>query len=209
MSKLRLIAACSGKVLTMLFALAAADKVLAVEKPKEGSRDSTLQVLLSISEDAAMPVNIAISASPDAAEHPTQETGKHAEPDEGPSSADGASLTGDGSLAADSMQPEVGSCVSDVTYDYAQALRDGVLRECFFFALGARVSWLGEAGERHVTFEDALGERDQARRLRVFGGSGPSYEAAFGAATRRARAAMGDSIGGPIERVQAVRSRPQ
>lgn len=50
---------------------------------------------------------------------------------------------------------------------------------------------------------------DQAGRLRVFGGSGGSYEAAFGAAARRARAAMGDSLGGPIERIQAVRSRPQ
>jgi hypothetical protein len=50
---------------------------------------------------------------------------------------------------------------------------------------------------------------DQARRLHVFGGSGRSYEAAFGAATRRARAAMGAAIAGPIERVQAVRSRPQ
>lgn len=50
---------------------------------------------------------------------------------------------------------------------------------------------------------------DKAQRLRVFGGSGRTYDAAFGAATRRARAAMGEAIGGPIERVQAVRSRPQ
>ena len=50
---------------------------------------------------------------------------------------------------------------------------------------------------------------DEARRLHVFGGSGRSYEAAFGAATRRAREAMGAAIAGPIERVQAVRSRPK
>lgn len=50
---------------------------------------------------------------------------------------------------------------------------------------------------------------DQARRLRVFGGSGRTYEAAFGAATRRARAVLGTSIAGPIDRVQAVRSRPK
>ena len=50
---------------------------------------------------------------------------------------------------------------------------------------------------------------DQARRLRVFGGSGRTYEAAFAAATRAAWAALGATIGGPIERVQAVRSRPQ
>lgn len=50
---------------------------------------------------------------------------------------------------------------------------------------------------------------DAAMRLRVFGGSGRSYEAAFGAATRRARAALGENLGGPIERVKAVRSKPR
>lgn len=50
---------------------------------------------------------------------------------------------------------------------------------------------------------------DQAGRLRVFGGSGRTYDAAFGAATRKARAALGSAIGGPIERVQAVRSKPR
>jgi uncharacterized protein DUF4189 len=50
---------------------------------------------------------------------------------------------------------------------------------------------------------------DAAQRLRVFGGSGRSYEAAFGAATRQAREALGENVGGPIERVKAVRSKPR
>lgn len=50
---------------------------------------------------------------------------------------------------------------------------------------------------------------DKEQRLRVFGCNGRSYEAAFGAATRRARSALGANLGGPIERVKAVRSRPQ
>ncbi len=50
---------------------------------------------------------------------------------------------------------------------------------------------------------------DQAGRLRVFGAGARSYEAAFDAATHKARSALGGATGGPIERVKAVRSRPQ
>ena len=60
-----------------------------------------------------------------------------------------------------------GDSLSDVSYRYAQALDDGVLREAYFFALEARVLWLDERGERTATFADALGERDGARRLRA------------------------------------------
>ena len=61
----------------------------------------------------------------------------------------------------------LGRSQSDVEYAYPQALADGVLREAFFFALGARVSWLDERGERAATFADPLSGRDRARRLRA------------------------------------------
>ena len=60
-----------------------------------------------------------------------------------------------------------GNSLSDVSYSYPEALRDGVVREAFFFALEARTVWLDESGEVTATFADALSERDQSRRLRA------------------------------------------
>ena len=73
----------------------------------------------------------------------------------------------DGNMIPFLTYDEAGNSKSDVSYSYPDALRDGVVREAFFFALNARTVWLDETGERTATFADVLGERDQSRRLRA------------------------------------------
>ncbi|MGI4790094.1 MAG: HNH endonuclease [Janthinobacterium lividum] len=73
----------------------------------------------------------------------------------------------DGNMIPFITYDEAGNSKSDVSYSYPDALRDGVVRDAFFFALNARTVWLDETGERTATFADVLGERDQSRRLRA------------------------------------------
>ena len=73
----------------------------------------------------------------------------------------------DGNMIPFITYDEAGNSQSDVSYSYPEALRDGVVRETFFFALNALTVWLGEQGEMTATFEDVLGERDRSRRLRA------------------------------------------
>ena len=60
-----------------------------------------------------------------------------------------------------------GHSVADVSYPYAQALRDGTVRELYFFTLGGQVRWLDGSGETSATFDDRLDEGGQSKRLRA------------------------------------------
>ncbi len=95
-----------------------------------------------------------------------------------------------------------GNSHSDVSYSYAEALRDGVVRDAFFFALEARTVWLAEEGEVTATFADVLSERDQSRRLRAaLHAEGGWMEAAIlraDAALSAARRGPGGASGHPL-----------
>lgn len=56
----------------------------------------------------------------------------------------------------------------DVTYDYSDAIRDGVCRAVFFPRRGGRMEWAAPTGEvMQATFDDELDEQSANQRLRT------------------------------------------
>lgn len=62
-----------------------------------------------------------------------------------------------------------GQCVSDFSYDYADALRDGVCRPLMFPLQGGYAEWVGKEGELHAaSFDQALKSKSRmSERLRA------------------------------------------
>ncbi len=63
---------------------------------------------------------------------------------------------------------EAGTCVASTTYDYAQALRDGVCRALVFPLHGGEAEWVSRDGvAMRAGFEDPLERRHASERLRT------------------------------------------
>jgi superfamily II DNA or RNA helicase len=63
---------------------------------------------------------------------------------------------------------EAGTCVASTTYDYAQALRDGVCRALVFPMHGGEAEWVSRDGTvMRAGFEDPLERRHASERLRT------------------------------------------
>ncbi len=62
---------------------------------------------------------------------------------------------------------KVGESSPDYTYQYAQAVRDGVCRPTAFFAYGGEVAWSFSDNVTQAGFGDNLDKQDSARRLRA------------------------------------------
>ena len=61
-----------------------------------------------------------------------------------------------------------GECVADFSYDYAQALHDGVCRALVFPLHGGEAEWVSRDGATmRATFDDALERRHASERLRT------------------------------------------
>jgi len=63
---------------------------------------------------------------------------------------------------------EAGTCVASTTYDYAQALRDGVCRALVFPLHGGEAEWVSRDGQAmRANFDDPLERRHASERLRT------------------------------------------
>jgi superfamily II DNA or RNA helicase len=60
-----------------------------------------------------------------------------------------------------------GNCIADFSYDYRQAVRDGVCRPIQFHAHDGVITWRENDSERTARFSDDVAANDHARRLRA------------------------------------------
>jgi superfamily II DNA or RNA helicase len=60
-----------------------------------------------------------------------------------------------------------GDCVADFSYDYGQAVRDGVCRPIQFHAHDGVITWREEDSDRTARFSDPVSRSARARRLRA------------------------------------------
>lgn len=60
-----------------------------------------------------------------------------------------------------------GNCIPDFSYDYAQAVRDGVCRSIQFYAHDGQITWRHKETEHTARFSEAIAKDARARRLRA------------------------------------------
>jgi superfamily II DNA or RNA helicase len=66
------------------------------------------------------------------------------------------------------VQYDAGECIAYASYDYAQALNDGVCRALVFPMQGGEAEWISRDGtRRHASFEEGIEKRYASERLRT------------------------------------------